>query len=66
MRGDVGRDCMELSDGKNGQPRYDGGKYCTEDRFECANHIGVRKTDLCDGTDDCGDGSDEDSQMCSK
>jgi hypothetical protein len=56
----------DLSDESGCPPRYDNGRYCSEDRFECANNLCVRQTDLCDGRDDCGDGSDEDEDMCSK
>jgi low density lipoprotein-related protein 2 len=47
-------------------PRFPGGRYCPESRFECGNHLCVNQGDLCDGTDDCGDNSDESPSLCSK
>lgn len=54
----------DLSDEAGCPPRFDDGRYCSEDKFQCDNHLCVRHTDLCDGRDDCGDGSDEDEEMC--
>ena len=54
----------DLSDEAGCPPRFDNGAYCSEDKFQCGNHLCVRHTDLCDGRDDCGDGSDEDEDMC--
>ena len=53
-----------MSDEAGCPPRFDNGAYCSEDKFQCGNHLCVRHTDLCDGRDDCGDGSDEDEDMC--
>lgn len=33
-------------------------------RFQCANNLCVSQSDLCDATDDCGDGSDEAASIC--
>ena len=54
-----------MSDETDCPPRFNG-KYCSEERFECNNHLCVRHGDVCDGSDDCGDGTDEDDEMCSK
>ncbi len=53
-----------MSDEVGCEPRFPGGRYCSEDRFECKNHLCVNHNDLCDGTDDCGDGSDEEDEVC--
>lgn len=54
-----------MSDEKNCPPRYPGGRYCPDSKFQCNNHLCISQSDLCDGTDDCGDGSDEASTLCS-
>ena len=51
-----------MSDEVGCPPRYPGGRYCPESRFQCTNNLCVSTSDLCDGTDDCGDGSDENSE----
>lgn len=53
-----------MSDELNCPPKYPGGRYCPESRFQCSNHLCISPGDLCDGTDDCGDGSDEATSVC--
>lgn len=65
MRCDGERDCRDMSDEIGCPPKYNG-RYCPVDRFECKNHLCVDQIDLCDGIDDCGDKSDEASDMCGK
>jgi low density lipoprotein-related protein 2 len=55
-----------MSDEMHCPPRFPGGRYCPESKFECGNHLCVNQGDLCDGTDDCGDNSDESASLCSK
>lgn len=38
-----------MSDEANCPPRFPGGRYCPESRFQCANHLCVAMSDLCDG-----------------
>ena len=69
MKCDGERDCLDLSDEIGCSPRHDGPdgpmtRWCQEDRHECDNHLCVKFNDLCDGTDDCGDGSDETEERC--
>jgi hypothetical protein len=45
-----------------GEPRsecYSGLRLCEPNEFKCDNDRCVQKQWLCDGDDDCGDGSDE-------
>jgi len=53
-----------MSDEIDCPPRYPGGRYCPQSRFQCNNNLCVSLTDICDGTDDCGDNSDEKPTMC--
>lgn len=64
MRCDGTRDCRDMSDEMGCPPRYPGGRYCPQSRFECDNNLCVSLSDKCDGSDDCGDGSDENPAMC--
>lgn len=43
------RDCRDMSDEVNCPARFPGGRYCPESRFQCANHLCVGMSDLCDG-----------------
>lgn len=53
-----------MSDEADCPPRFPGGRYCPQSRFQCDNKLCAAQTDVCDGTDDCGDNSDEDPTMC--
>lgn len=40
-------------------------KHCTKDQFQCENGIEcIDNIDVCDGTRNCADGSDEVSTLC--
>lgn len=41
-----------------------GGFFCRADEFICNNTLCKLHTWMCDGKDDCGDNSDEDTDMC--
>ena len=41
-------------------------KECEEFEFHCANQECIHVNNLCDGKNDCRDGSDEDHSRCSK
>lgn len=47
-------------------PRYPGERYCPAEKFQCDNHLCVEMRDLCDGSNDCYDNSDERESLCSK
>ena len=37
---------------------------CSSNQFECKNTLCVNEYSKCDGTNDCGDHSDENPMMC--
>ena len=39
-------------------------RYCPPKTFPCNNTMCVHKAWVCDGEDDCGDGSDEAVKLC--
>ena len=41
-------------------------RYCPARNFPCNNTLCVHKMWVCDGEDDCGDGSDEATELCGK
>lgn len=46
--------------------RFPNGAYCPATKFECKNHVCVQSSWICDGDNDCGDGSDEELHLCCK
>ena len=45
---------------------YPDGRYCPAQTFTCDNTVCIHKKWVCDGDDDCGDGSDEATKLCCK
>ncbi|KAG7214555.1 hypothetical protein CRUP_027264, partial [Coryphaenoides rupestris] len=45
---------------------YPGGRWCPLHQFQCANHLCVSASFVCDRLDDCGDASDEQPNLCRK
>ena len=43
-----------------------GSRYCPPQSFRCNNTLCIHEVWVCDGEDDCGDGSDESSKYCGK
>lgn len=37
---------------------------CSSDEFRCNNGFCVNNEDVCDSSNDCGDGSDESTEAC--
>lgn len=46
--------------------RYPDGQYCPAQTFTCNNTVCVHEMWVCDGDNDCGDGSDEATKLCCK
>ncbi|XP_034565719.1 apical endosomal glycoprotein [Notolabrus celidotus] len=62
QRGDVAVDQLEFLDCALPSPHPGAG--CSPGMMECSNEGCVEQRQVCDGSDDCGDGSDEDKEKC--
>ncbi|XP_074546806.1 apical endosomal glycoprotein [Halichoeres trimaculatus] len=61
-RGDVAVDQLEFLDCALPSPHAGAG--CPQGMMRCRNEGCVEQRQVCDGSDDCGDGSDEDETKC--
>ncbi len=61
---ELGTDCTDCGARTGGQDRPDAPSGCGADEITCANGNCVASSSACNGTDDCGDGSDEAAMRC--